>query len=170
MSKEYYRGKDLVIAVERGEFEKVKLMIEQEGVNVNSSNNLGTPLTGAIAWGTIEMCEYLIEKGANVNMPRELSLNGETPLMLAVEGNRIEKCKLLLKNDADINAKASNGRSLEMNVKSEEMLSLLKTHGLIPYQEQKEVSITPLDSESDIPLVGEETPQDTGILSWCSIL
>ena len=81
-------------------------MIEA-GVEVNikagPSYNKKTPLMAACDSGNIELCKYLIEKGADVNIKTK-GYNG-TPLIAA--SWNIELCKYLIEEKrADVNIKS----------------------------------------------------------------
>jgi ankyrin repeat protein len=56
---------------------KVKFLVEL-GVNIDSTNNLqGTALHNAIIQGGFDIAEYLIYKGANLNIPVDVYPNGK---------------------------------------------------------------------------------------------
>lgn len=61
-----------------------------------------TPLHYAVFHGNLEITEYLIEKGADVNARNR---NSDTPLHLAIMRGKIDVVKVLLKHNADVNAK-----------------------------------------------------------------
>lgn len=72
----------LLDAAEGGELEKVKALLEQ-GVPINQTSSLKfgwTPLIAAIYHNETNVVHYLIEAGADVNLPDR---SGETPLMWA---------------------------------------------------------------------------------------
>ena len=94
-------------AVNDGDTETVKLLLE-EGANVNQFDMEGwTLLHDAIRMNRIEICKLLLEKGANVN---QFDMEGWTPLHVATRINRIEICKLLLEKGAEVNPVTKSGR------------------------------------------------------------
>lgn len=75
----------------------------------------------SITYNNIEMVEYLIDKGVDVNFTNRRSRF--TPLMAAAAYGRVEIAKILLKHDADKNAVEEKGFSAidfarKMNKKS----------------------------------------------------
>jgi len=81
-------------AVESGNLKKVKAL-HLQGVNINSLLNL------AFVRDHLEVAEYLIRAGANVN-----EKDGEdwTPLHYAAKSGRSDLCELLIKKGAHVNA------------------------------------------------------------------
>jgi ankyrin repeat protein len=79
----------------------LKLLLEQEGIEVNRQDDLGfTALCKAACFGQPEIVKLLLEReDININLPNHL---GETPLFWEVRRNCLELVDLLLKKD-DIN-------------------------------------------------------------------
>lgn len=92
---------DIFESVKNNLIEKVKQFIAQKG-NVNEKKGYDgtTPLYYA---KTVEICQVLIEAGANVN---EKDCNSYTPLHLVKD---VEICQVLIEAGANINAKSGNG-------------------------------------------------------------
>lgn len=82
--------------------------------------------------GNIEVMEYLIKRGSEINRYGDYS---ETPLFEACKGNQIEAVKLLLKHNADVNLKYGHvedgGAPLHMAAKNGnvEIMKLLIAKG-----------------------------------------
>lgn len=89
-------------AIESGDFKAVKYFINTDPKSVDVKNHAGTtPLEVAAFEGHIEICQFLIERGANVN---NVSNEGVTPLFQAIDQSEShEVVKLLLENGADPN-------------------------------------------------------------------
>lgn len=107
-------GTALHIAV-RGEGLEKKPSIEiadlliSRGADLESFSGNFTPLHQAAAWNRVEMAEFLLKKGANVNS-RPAGTRGDTPLHVAVIGNRSYPiAKLLIDHGADLSARGSSG-------------------------------------------------------------
>ncbi|AGF84908.1 repeat protein [Moumouvirus goulette] len=83
------------------------------GVNLSMNYNGLTPLGLAIEGHNKKTIEFLIEKGANINITNE---NGDTILMLAYKHSNNEKyldiVQLLLNKGADISIKNKSGKTI----------------------------------------------------------
>lgn len=92
---------ELHIACENGYFGTVKTLIEQ-GVPINSPDeDLGyTPLHYAVRSNRLDVAEYLLSKGADVNAHNEKRIVG-TPLRESASNCSYEMAKLLIDNGAD---------------------------------------------------------------------
>jgi ankyrin repeat protein len=109
-------------------FPFLKLFIEKGAANINAKNGRGTAILAMSILGLNDRAvEYLIEKGADVNVKNS---DGETPIML-VEDNE-ETLQRLIEAGADINATNNRGETaLMLAVKNGfyESLSLLLMSG-----------------------------------------
>lgn len=111
-------GMPLKIAIENGNYEIVKLLIER-GAKVNGVKDSFSPLHTASKFSnnnnSIKIIELLLLKGANVNHifndhhPTQ-TVNNTTPIFWAM-GNP-ETVKLLINANADINIRDVDGRTL----------------------------------------------------------
>jgi uncharacterized protein len=100
----------LLDAAERGDLPLVKSLIQQ-GVPINqrSSAKFGwTPLIGAIFQQQTNVVEYLVQSGANVNLPDN---NGVTPLMwMTGWGDQgVSWVRFLIEHGARLDAKDKYG-------------------------------------------------------------
>ncbi|KAK3610372.1 hypothetical protein CHS0354_008648 [Potamilus streckersoni] len=69
-------------------------------VKVNFYDEYGdTPLLAAAKQGSVDICRLLVENGAIINQPCQLS--HQTPLHVAIEHSHLEVVKFLLEKDAD---------------------------------------------------------------------
>jgi len=112
---------ELVQAIRDGNLEKVKRIIDNGEIGVNS--RYSGPIDGDISFdgdtllhvatyfGRLDIMEYLIDKGAELNLKCNF---GNTPLVNAMMGNQIEAFKFLIarSNDNIINAKNKLGETL----------------------------------------------------------
>lgn len=95
-------GVDLI---ESGDFNKISRSLEN-GAKLNSFDEYGiSPLVRALAFPYLkpELVEFLIDKGADVNLPNN---DGTTPIFFAIESEIFE---LLLDAGANINYKTPDG-------------------------------------------------------------
>ncbi|KAK4336959.1 hypothetical protein RND71_043409 [Anisodus tanguticus] len=90
-----------------------------------------TPLMESAQEGHLDLCKLLIENGANVNAR---SANGDSALMLASENDHYEVVKFLILNNADLEIKAEGGRTALMKAARAGRLNSVKVlveHGAI---------------------------------------
>lgn len=90
-------------AISGGYFDIVKLLVEN-GADLEYKY----PILNAAAAGSKNILEYLIQKGANVNVQNE---NGYTALMNAASHGYIDNIKVLLKYKADASLKNKEGHT-----------------------------------------------------------
>jgi len=87
-------------------------------------------LSGSV---TTEVCDLLVEKGANVNdQLYGPDATGWTALMFACSNGRLDLVKYLLSKSADVNLEAKDGTSalsLAINEKNDEIIKILKAKG-----------------------------------------
>ncbi|MFP3023396.1 MAG: ankyrin repeat domain-containing protein, partial [Wolbachia sp.] len=130
--KQAQLNKQLLAAVQRSDFSKVKDLVSQ-GANIEAKNkdgetpldlaiqgsyrdiiglleqaqlNLGKELLIAAEKGDLEKARDSIRRGVNVNAQGR---QGWTPLFWAIQKNNLNIVKLLVNNGADINAKDNEG-------------------------------------------------------------
>lgn len=85
-----------------------------------------TPLHYAVFHGNLEITEYLIEKGADVNARNR---NSDTPLHHAVLMGKVDIAKILLKHNANVNARNNWGMTVLGYAADRELVELLLAHG-----------------------------------------
>lgn len=98
----FYEDQELLfIVAQRNRPDIVKFLLET-GADVNSEEKKSrkTPLHAAACKGNTEVCELLLEKGAEINRK---DYGGDTPLSLALDDNRHEAALFLLDKGADGN-------------------------------------------------------------------
>lgn len=80
-----------------------KVLIKR-GIDINvQAGRFGSPLAAASSRGNIEVVSYLIEQGANVNLPLKFG-RFDSALCAAVLTANFETVKILVKKGADINS------------------------------------------------------------------
>ena len=116
-------------AAYEGDLKKVKEIIERDPNQINVQDSEGfTPLHLASGKGHIEIVEFLLNHGADIELE---ILNGETTLMLAARYARYgqyETIKTLLEHGAKVNHKDENGRTALHNAamySGEKVMNLL---------------------------------------------
>jgi glyoxylase-like metal-dependent hydrolase (beta-lactamase superfamily II) len=124
-------AQELLDAVKTGDLAKVKALVENDPGIVNAKNPGGqTILFAAVSFGRLEIAEYLISKGANVN---EKSGFHMTPLDVACVRNApVAIIRLLVEKGADINFVSEYlGRPLDLALDTENvaLIDYLKSKG-----------------------------------------
>lgn len=190
----FYNEDHFVIAAMNGHLDFCKAFLEGD-IDINIVTKRGTALELAARGCYPELCKFLIEHGAEVNLRNK---DNETPLMLAAETssgrekeggesfeNALQTCKILIQHGADVNAIRPNGNlTLKFYATTSSdnplVIKLLEKHGLLHqgrFVEEKS-SIDLIHSEQEtiihdvnVSLAGQDTNQDNSgsIWSWCSI-
>lgn len=93
-----------------GDLENVANLVEQKKANVNFSDEEGnTPLHAATVHDRLEVMQYLIGKGAKVDVK---NANGYTPLMgVSIDSGEVKTAMTLVQNGADIKETDREGRT-----------------------------------------------------------
>lgn len=125
----------LVNAALDGKLEQVKTLIEKEGVDINvRESKIGaTALMIASGKGHLEVVQYLINKGADINAKVD---SGRTALMMASQMGHLGVVKALIEGKkgllsmfskgADINAKSNYGETALMSASLKGYLEIVK--------------------------------------------
>ncbi|HUU20210.1 MAG TPA: ankyrin repeat domain-containing protein [Sedimentisphaerales bacterium] len=121
-------------AAYEGDLKKVKEIIDRDPNQINVQESEGfTPLHLASSKGHIEIVEFLLNHGADIELE---IFNGETPLMLAAQyarhGQQYETIKTLLEHGAKVNHKDENGRTALHDAamySGKEVINLLISYG-----------------------------------------
>jgi ankyrin repeat protein len=105
-------GVRLLDAAESGDLVAVRSLIGQ-GVRINQPSRVKfgwTPLIGALFHNNTNIVQYLVESGADVNLPAR---NGETPLMFAIShgDDASQLVQYLLDHGANLDARDNAGLS-----------------------------------------------------------
>lgn len=87
-----------------GDLERLKPLLEKDPASLKSCRKIGasiegTPLHGAVSHGHLQLAQYLLDHGADVN---ERANHGQTPLHLAT--SRLDLVQLLVDRGGDISA------------------------------------------------------------------
>lgn len=96
---------ELITAIGKGDLEKVKELVEKDPTLVNSQGNLKVlPLNEAISKSKADIIDYLLKKGADVN----LEGLGGTALHVAVNSDSAKIIPELMRKGADLKATDNN--------------------------------------------------------------
>lgn len=100
----------LAEAVANGQYTTVKFLVEESGCDLDKLGQDGTsPLCAAALWGNVKMVEYLLSKGADVNIRNQATK--WAPLHAAAFQEHGLVVHRLLQNDADPHAPDHKGRT-----------------------------------------------------------
>jgi len=124
-----------------GDLNEVKFLVEH-GAKVNGREGEGEPLITNSGYGTNEILEYLIKKGANVNaVPISHGGISASALSTAISFGDLEKIKILVENGANIEYQTKDGKKVSLIVDatySRHILEYLIQKGTnINYQNEK---------------------------------
>jgi hypothetical protein len=119
---------ELTTAVYRGDVEEVKRLVEDERVDINSELSDGTmPLIVALRNNDMRMMTYLVEHGADVNVPTQRDWEGgATPLQIAVQEGSFEMCSYLLDKGANVHARDDHGYTAFLRAARDGRVNMLK--------------------------------------------
>jgi len=112
---------DFAWAVKTGDIAAVKQYLQAVPKDVNlqeESNSKRTPLHWAADFGQVEVINYLVSKGAKVNVTDQY---GITPLLAAVYENHPAAVRALLDHKADASVKGADGKTAKEAAETEEM-------------------------------------------------
>jgi len=98
---------DLHSAIQRGDLERVKVLVLQEGASVDNSSDpcVQNPLMIAVVNEHLPVIHFLLSRNADVNQISSCckrSFQVSTPLCMAVEQGNSEICSLLLDQKANV--------------------------------------------------------------------
>ncbi|TGL34957.1 ankyrin repeat domain-containing protein [Leptospira koniambonensis] len=88
-----------------------------------------TPLMIAAREGEVEIAEFLVRSGADINAKTR---DGHTALMMAVYNRNLDIVKLLLKNGANVHIKSKQGHTAFSEASLEEAIQIKEL--LLPYE------------------------------------
>ncbi|ORY33797.1 ankyrin repeat-containing domain protein [Naematelia encephala] len=141
-------SKNIWVAASDGDLDRVRYLIEQEGLspNVKDSNSY-SPMHAAASYAHHPLLLYLLSKGGNINLSDD---DGETPLF-TVES--IDTARLLIENGADPLVQNDQGQTAAEYLQDDhpEISSYLLS--LVP-----PTSSDPIQSQSQTPT---QTPTQT---------
>lgn len=110
MEHNYSESNNLLVNVAKcGLLDRVKFYLEEENVDVDSTDRTGsTALHEASGSGCVEIVRYLISRGANVDITKSCRsdprLRSITPLVCAVSSGHVEIAKILIQSGAKTDA------------------------------------------------------------------
>ena len=117
-------NKNLFKAAKDGNTERIKKIIKEEGININSFDKYkNTALHYTASKGHLEATKFLLELKAKSD---NLNKRGLTPLQIAVINNHYEVVNELLKSGADPNTESLSGNTALHFAAEQNNLELLK--------------------------------------------
>jgi len=86
-----------------GDMAEVKRLVEQQGVDVNARDARGdTPLINAAIGGRTKIVRYLLDRGADVNLPGGRKADVKSPLTAAAMGGNAGIVQMMVEAGADL--------------------------------------------------------------------
>ncbi|XP_044760466.1 serine/threonine-protein phosphatase 6 regulatory ankyrin repeat subunit A-like isoform X2 [Coccinella septempunctata] len=94
---------------DRGDLEMLSFLLTLKNININAQNQLGlTPLSVAIMSARDEAAEFLLDRGADPNIP---DIKGRTPICFSVHLGNETITKMLIDHHADVNIEDAFGNT-----------------------------------------------------------
>ena len=121
--------RELLRAAEKEDFPAVQRLVE-DGADVNADMGEGTPLSWAIGNSHIDMIEFLLQHGADINRHNRTS-HRATPMHVAVSACGPEVLRVLFGHNPDVSARDAHGNTpLEFAVEQgyDRTAKLLRTY------------------------------------------
>lgn len=120
-----YTGFEIVC--DKGHIELARVLLQKDIIKtaINDNSNHYVPLQYAIVNDRTDICDLLIEHGADINI---CSLSTRTPLMVACNMNNIAMVQKLLSLGVNVNYRNNNGTALLL-CKSVDAFRLLYVYG-----------------------------------------
>eukprot|EP00112_Aurelia_sp_Birch-Aquarium-sp1_P018760 Seg453.1 transcript_id=Seg453.1/GoldUCD/mRNA.D3Y31 product=Myotrophin protein_id=Seg453.1/GoldUCD/D3Y31 len=117
-------GEDLLWAVKNGDMDQLKVLIEEKNTSVKVELLNGRmAIHYAADYGHADVIEYLVSKGADVNIPDKY---GITPILAAIYEGHDNCVKALLSAGAKKDGKAPDGQSYIECAEKSSIKDLLK--------------------------------------------
>ncbi|QRV89861.1 ankyrin repeats [Ceratobasidium sp. AG-Ba] len=100
-------SKNIWIAAGDGDLQRVRELVEEQGISPNAPDDVigYTPMHAAASYGHLNILEYLIGKGGDVNITDE---EGDTPLYTA---ETVTVAQFLVEHGAEVDIKNSEDQS-----------------------------------------------------------
>ncbi len=116
MDPSWYEVEEFCAAAKRNDIPAMKSVLDAQGpAIVHARDSAGdTALSWAAWYGNIEAVEWLLNNGADINMP---GVRNRTPMGWAAEGGRKETIALLLERGADPSLKDDEGNTPAMTAR-----------------------------------------------------
>ena len=122
---------DIHVEAAKGNLANVEALLTQNPqlVNLVDKMDYGTPLHWAAIYGQQEVCELLIDHGADLKLVDDLGLS---PLFWAIDGSEAGIARLLIAHGADVNLQNAKGITPlrhALDKTQDEIATLLREHG-----------------------------------------
>jgi len=116
-------NEDHIWSIKNGDYDSITKHIDSHPSILNQLIKGRTYLHYACDYGQIAIIEFLLTKGADINIPDKYNI---TPLLAAIWENHVACVNLLIRKGANVNVKAPDGKSLIESTDNQEIKQLLK--------------------------------------------
>jgi ankyrin repeat protein len=141
-------AQEIFDAVKNNDLNTVKLILDKDGSVMSLKDKSGnTPLHSAAAVGSLQIIEYLLSKGADINSTNPTL---STPLHVAITNKQDAAAKLLIEKGADLNKKDSRGNT--------------PLHAVV-YSNQKEIAELLINKGADLESRNQQNYTPLGALT-----
>ncbi|WVZ91129.1 hypothetical protein U9M48_037341 [Paspalum notatum var. saurae] len=115
-----------------GHLEVCRFLVEESGIDVNSTSGRGTPIHYAAAGGDVRVLGYLLDRGGDPAI--QDSRGGSTPLHDAAVHGHCEAVRLLLSKGVDVDQPSCRGTALHSAaaIANDMVIKILLEHGADP--------------------------------------
>ena len=134
-------------ACKKGDFERVKELVENEKMDVNAKNKFGeTPLHFAAFEGALDVVKYLVAHGAQINAEM---FQDDTPLDYAIEANKEEVMKYLVAQGGQYSIAGKRFDESELHITCRQKGTFSHIQKLV---EEKNMDVNVTNKFGDTPL------------------
>lgn len=127
--------KQIIKAAKSGDLASIRMLLELDATLIEARDKDGsTPLHCAVWKGHQAAVEFMVERGADVNVQNQNDHWGTTPLHAAAHANQAAIAEMLIERGADVNARDLKGKTPLHHTtfhKAKATAKVLERHGAV---------------------------------------